>query len=98
MKLNNDILSFVFIGTFFCLPIIQLFGANGDIIVPATEYFHVIIWGVPFLAFAMMGNPVIRAVGKPNYAMFTMIFPMTFSVHPENLVNEIFTFRFGDLL
>lgn len=66
---------FVMIGTFFCFPILQLFGANGNIVVPATEYFHVIIWGVPFLAFAMMGNPVIRAVGKPNYAMFTLIFP-----------------------
>ncbi|OSY89403.1 multidrug transporter [Tenacibaculum holothuriorum] len=66
---------FVFGSTFFCLPILQLFGANGNIIEPATEYFHVIIWGVPFLAFAMMGNPVIRAVGKPNYAMFTLIFP-----------------------
>ena len=66
---------FVFLGTFFCLPILELFGANGDITDPARDYFHVIIWGVPFLAFAMMGNPVIRAVGKPNYAMFTLIFP-----------------------
>ncbi|WP_299157177.1 MATE family efflux transporter [uncultured Tenacibaculum sp.] len=71
------VLSFLFVllGTFFCFPILQLFGANGNIVAPATEYFHVIIWGVPFLAFAMMGNPVIRAVGKPNYAMFTLIFP-----------------------
>ena len=66
---------FVFIGTFFCFPILKLFGANGDIVIPATDYFHVIIWGIPFLAFAMMGNPVIRAVGKPNYAMCTLIFP-----------------------
>ncbi|CAM1340535.1 MATE family efflux transporter [Tenacibaculum aestuarii] len=66
---------FVLLGTFFSTPILQLFGANGDIITPATEYFNVIVWGVPFLAFAMMGNPVIRAVGKPNYAMLTMLFP-----------------------
>lgn len=66
---------FVLIGTFFSTPILQLFGANGDIITPATEYFDVIVWGVPFLAFAMMGNPVVRAVGKPNYAMLTMLFP-----------------------
>ncbi len=66
---------FVLLGTFFSTPILQLFGANGDIIVPATEYFNVIVWGVPFLAFAMMGNPVIRAEGKPNYAMLTMLFP-----------------------
>ncbi|MEX6625770.1 MATE family efflux transporter [Tenacibaculum salmonis] len=66
---------FVGMGTFFCFSILQLFGAKGSIVIPATEYFRVIIWGVPFLAFAMMGNPVIRAVGKPNYAMFTMILP-----------------------
>ncbi len=83
---------FVFIGTFFCFPILQLFGANGDIVVPATEYFHVIIWGVPFLAFAMMGNPVIRAVGKPNYAMFTMIFPAI-----SNIVLDIVFIKIMDL-
>ncbi|MDG2074284.1 MAG: MATE family efflux transporter, partial [Polaribacter sp.] len=66
---------FVFIGTYFCFPILQLFGANGDIVIPATDYFHVIIWGIPFLAFAMMGNPVIRAVGKPKFAMYAMILP-----------------------
>ncbi|WP_394421144.1 MATE family efflux transporter [Tenacibaculum mesophilum] len=66
---------FVLVGTFFSTPILRLFGANGNIIVPATEYFDVIVWGVPFLAFAMMGNPVVRAVGKPNYAMLTMLFP-----------------------
>lgn len=66
---------FVIIGIFFGTFLLQLFGANGDIIIPATEYFKVIIWGVPFLAFAMMGNPVIRAVGKPNYAMMAMILP-----------------------
>ncbi|MDE1206673.1 MATE family efflux transporter [Tenacibaculum larymnensis] len=66
---------FVLLGTFFSSPILRLFGANGDIITPATEYFDVIVWGVPFLAFAMMGNPVVRAVGKPNYAMLTMLFP-----------------------
>ena len=66
---------FVAIGIFFCFPILQLFGAKGAILTPATDYFHVILWGVPFLAFAMMGNPVARAVGKPNYAMFTLIVP-----------------------
>ena len=66
---------FVIIGTLFCFPILELFGAKGNILKPATEYFHVILWGVPFLAFAMMGNPVVRAVGKPNYAMLTLIFP-----------------------
>jgi len=83
---------FVFIGTLFCLPILQLFGANGDIIIPATEYFHVILWGIPLLAFAMMGNPVIRAVGKPNYAMFTMILPAI-----ANILLDIVFIKYMDL-
>ena len=83
---------FVFIGTFFCLPILQLFGANGEIVAPATDYFHVIIWGVPFLAFAMMGNPVIRAVGKPNYAMFTLVFPAI-----SNILLDILFIKYLDL-
>ncbi|OUR94756.1 MATE family efflux transporter [Flavobacteriales bacterium 34_180_T64] len=83
---------FVFIGTFFCFPILQLFGANGAIINPATDYFHVIIWGIPFLAFAMMGNPVIRALGKPNYAMFTMIFPAI-----SNIVLDIIFIKYMNL-
>ncbi|WP_347174955.1 MATE family efflux transporter [Polaribacter uvawellassae] len=83
---------FVFIGTYFCFPILQLFGANGDIVIPATEYFHVIIWGVPFLAFAMMGNPVIRAVGKPNYAMVAMILPAI-----ANIVLDIVFIKVLDL-
>ena len=83
---------FVFIGTFFCFPILQLFGANCEIVIPATDYFHVIIWGVPFLAFAMMGNPVIRAVGKPNYAMFTLILPAI-----SNIVLDIIFIKFMHL-
>ncbi|MDT7831742.1 MATE family efflux transporter [Flavobacteriaceae bacterium S356] len=66
---------FVLIGIFMCNSLLELFGANGEILLPATEYFHVVLYGVPFLAFAMMGNPVIRAEGKPKYAMYAMILP-----------------------
>ncbi len=74
------------------LPVLRLFGANGDIVSPASQYFQVIIWGVPFLAFAMMGNPVIRALGKPNYAMFTLIFPAI-----ANIILDIIFIKFMDL-
>ena len=66
---------FVLVGILFNEPLLLLFGANGDILVPATSYFNVVLYGVPFLAFAMMGNPVIRAEGKPKFAMFAMIIP-----------------------
>lgn len=83
---------FVAIGTFFCFPILQLFGAKGAILTPATDYFHVILWGVPFLAFAMMGNPVARAVGKPNYAMFTLIVPAF-----ANIILDVIFIKFMDM-
>ena len=66
---------FVLVGILFNEPLLLLFGANGDILVPATSYFNVVLYGVPFLAFAMIGNPVIRAEGKPKFAMYAMIIP-----------------------
>lgn len=66
---------FVIIGIFFSTPLLKLFGANGEILSPAMDYFNVVLYGVPFLAFAMMGNPVIRAEGKPKFAMYAMIIP-----------------------
>lgn len=66
---------FVVVGIFFSVPILTLFGAKGAILPIAITYFDVIIFGVPFLAFAMTGNPVIRAEGKPKFAMIAMIIP-----------------------
>lgn len=83
---------FVFIGTFYCLPVLQIFGANGGIVAPAQEYFHVVIWGVPFFTFAMMGNSVIRAMGKPNYAMLTLIFSAI-----SNILLDILFIKYMDL-
>ncbi|SEB38349.1 putative efflux protein, MATE family [Tenacibaculum sp. MAR_2009_124] len=83
---------FVVLGIYFGAPILKIFGAHGDIVVPATEYFNVIIMGVPFLAFAMMGNPVIRALGKPNYAMTTMILPAII-----NIILDIIFIKFLNL-
>ncbi len=66
---------FVILGTFFYQPILTIFGAKGEILIPATTYFQVLLFGIPFLAFAMMGNPVIRAEGKPKFSMYAMILP-----------------------
>ncbi|WP_405605134.1 MATE family efflux transporter [Polaribacter sp. Asnod1-A03] len=73
-------ITFVIIGNFFSVPILNLFGAKGAILPIASEYFKVIIYGVPFLAFAMMGNPVIRAEGKPKFAMYAMMVPAVLNV------------------
>ena len=71
---------FVIIGNVFSVPILNLFGAKGEILPIASEYFGVIIYGVPFLAFAMMGNPTIRAEGKPKFAMYAMMVPSVLNI------------------
>lgn len=68
-------LFFVLIGFLFSDEILLLFGANGDIMKPAKEFFIPVLIGVPFLALCMMGNNVIRAEGKAKFAMMAMIIP-----------------------
>lgn len=81
---------FVTIGNVFSVPILNLFGAKGAILPIASEYFNVIIYGVPFLAFAMMGNPTIRAEGKPKFAMYAMMVPAVLNVLLDILFIKIF--------
>lgn len=66
---------FVVLGLFFSEEMLLLFGANGKIMEPAKEFFFPVLLGVPFLALCMMGNNVIRAEGKPTFAMISMIIP-----------------------
>jgi len=65
----------VVIGYVFLDEVIGLFGAKGEIIPPAKEYFTITLLGVPFLAWAMMSNHIIRAEGYPKIAMYTLIIP-----------------------
>jgi putative MATE family efflux protein len=83
-------ITFVTLGIFFSVPILNLFGAKGAILPIASEYFGVIIYGVPFLAFAMMGNPVIRAEGKPKFAMYAMMVPAVINVLLDILFIKVF--------
>lgn len=68
-------LLFVLLGYIFQDPIISLFGGHGAIHEPAEEYFRIILIGIPFLAWSMMSNNVIRAEGYPRIAMVVMIIP-----------------------
>jgi putative MATE family efflux protein len=55
--------------------IIPAFGGKGAIFEPAKIYYTIVLYGVPFLALSMMGNTVIRAEGKPKFAMYAMMIP-----------------------
>jgi putative MATE family efflux protein len=63
------------IGLTFADAIILLFGGKGAIFEPAKIYYTIVLYGVPFLALSMMGNTVIRAEGKPKFAMYAMMIP-----------------------
>ncbi len=54
---------------------VDKFGGKGAIFDPAKIYYTIVLYGVPILALAMMGNNVIRAEGKPKFAMIAMIIP-----------------------
>lgn len=65
----------VFFGLTYIDNIIPVFGGKGTIFEPAKIYYRIVLYGVPFLALSMMGNTVIRAEGKPKFAMYAMMIP-----------------------
>lgn len=68
-------MSLVSVGLIFVNDLIPAFGGKGDIFPLAKIYYQIVLYGVPLLAFCMMGNTVIRAEGKPMFAMIAMIIP-----------------------
>ena len=68
-------ISMVVLGLYYVDDLIPAFGGKGAIFAPAKIYYTIVLYGVPFLALCMMGNTVIRAEGKPKFAMIAMIIP-----------------------
>lgn len=82
---------FMIIGFVFQEAFLATFGGRGNVLQPAKDYFNIVLFGVPFLAWAMMSNNVIRAEGNPKVAMFTMIIPALVNV----ILDPIFIAGFG---
>ncbi len=78
---NQITLTFLFTVTFavfglnYVDTLIPAFGGKGNIFASAKVYYEIILYGVPILGFVMMGNNVIRAEGKPKFAMYAMLIP-----------------------
>jgi len=68
-------ISMAALGLYFIDSLIPAFGGKGAIFDPAKIYYTIVLYGIPFLALCMMGNTVIRAEGKPKFAMIAMIVP-----------------------
>ena len=85
-------LTFIAFGLFFIDEIIPVFGGKGAIYEPAKIYYRIVLYGVPLLALCMMGNTVIRAEGKPKFAMYAMMIPSV-----SNLILDVILIKFLDL-
>ncbi len=83
-------ISMVALGLYFVDDLIPAFGGKGAIFEPAKVYYVIVLYGVPFLALCMMGNTVIRAEGKPKFAMIAMIIPSVGNL----ILDYIFIFVF----
>ncbi len=68
-------ISLVLFGLIFVDSIIPAFGGKRALFEPAKIYYTIVLYGVPVLGYCMMGNNVIRAVGKPKNAMYAMMLP-----------------------
>lgn len=78
------------LGLYYTDSLIPAFGGKGDIFEPAKSYYTIVLYGVPFLGLCMMGNTVIRAEGKPKFAMVAMIIPSVGNLLMDYLFINIF--------
>lgn len=62
-------------GLLFQNYLIEFFGADDSFKQLALTYYRIVMYGIVMLALCMMGNNVIRAEGKPTFAMIAMILP-----------------------
>ncbi|MBO3115150.1 MATE family efflux transporter [Winogradskyella sp. DF17] len=79
-------------GLYFVDGIIPAFGGKGTIFEPAKIYYTIVLYGIPFLALCMMGNTVIRAEGKPKFAMYAMLIPSVGNLVLDYILIKIFDF------
>ncbi len=82
--------SMVTLGLIFVDTLIPAFGGKGDIFEPAKIYYTIILYGIPFLALSMMANTVIRAEGKPKFAMVAMIIPSVTNLVMDYILIYVF--------
>jgi len=83
-------ISMVVLGLIYVDTLIPAFGGKGAIFDPAKIYYTIVLYGIPFLALCMMGNTVIRAEGKPKFAMIAMIIPSVGNLLMDYLFINVF--------
>ena len=80
--------SFMTLGLVFMEAIIPSFGGKGALY--AKIYYTIVLYGVPILGLAMMGNNTIRSEGKPKHAMYAMMLPSISNLFLDYLFINVF--------
>lgn len=83
-------LTLISLGLIFVDYLVHSFGGQGNLFQMAKDYYVIVLYGVPILALSMMGNTVIRAEGKPKFAMIAMIIPSVTNLFLDYVFINIF--------
>lgn len=72
-------------------PILNLFGAEGDVLPYARDFAHIVVLGSVFGSIGFGMNNFIRAEGNPRIAMLTQVFGALIN----GVLNYVFLFQLG---
>lgn len=78
------------LGLIFQDRLIGFFGADDSFKDLALVYYRIVMYGIIMLALCMMGNNVIRAEGKPKFAMYAMMLPAIGNIFMDYLLIKVF--------
>ena len=80
------------LGLVFQNYLIEFFGADDSFKELALTYYRIVMYGIVMLAMCMMGNNVIRAEGKPKFAMYAMMLPAVGNIFMDYILISVFDF------
>jgi putative MATE family efflux protein len=78
------------LGLVFQYQLINFFGADDSFRDLALTYYRIVLYGIVMLAMCMMGNNVIRAEGKPKFAMYAMMLPAIGNIFMDWILIKVF--------
>lgn len=80
------------LGLIFQDQLIEFFGADDSFKELALSYYQIVLYGIVMLAMCMMGNNVIRAEGKPKFAMYAMMLPAIGNIVMDYFLINVYGF------
>jgi MATE family, multidrug efflux pump len=80
------------LGLIFQDQLIEFFGADDSFKDLALTYYRIVLYGIVMLSMCMMGNNVIRAEGKPKFAMYAMLLPALANIIMDYILIKVMGF------